>query len=116
MDTELRDRLPEPLRAIWDRLGELAGLTSSLIPESGDAATLEAVALERSARLREFCSVLEGMDDTTLREDAVRALLADNDSLLEIGEQERSLAADRSAAGVRQRRAITAYGAQDKTA
>ena len=71
------------------------------------------MALERSALLREFCEALDALDQPALREEAVRALLADNDSLLEIGERELSLAAGESAAGVRQRRAITAYGAQE---
>lgn len=114
MATELRERLPESLRVQWDRLAELAGLVSSFIPRENDS-SLETMALERSDLLPKFCAALDALDNPALREEAVRALLAGNGTLLEIGERELSLAARQSAAGVRQRRAITAYGAQENT-
>lgn len=114
MATELRERLPESLRVRWDRLAELAGLVSSFIPRENDS-SLETMALERSALLHEFCDALDALDNPALREETVRALLADNDSLLEIGGRALSLAAGQSVAGVRQRRAITAYGAQENS-
>ena len=112
MDQDLRERLPQKLLPFWDRLASLDVAIMEGIQDSAGG-DVGAFAETRSVLLRSLCESLEGIEDTALREETLQALVRRNANLLALGSEALADAAVQSAAGAHQRRAITAYGAQE---
>lgn len=117
MDPALRARLPAAALPWWDRIAALDALIRVALDPQAEATGLDALAIERLECIERFCAAFPLEPGTaTLRAEALRALLSGNAALVEASGDALGLAAGNSVESARQRRAISAYHAQDDSA